>query len=31
MEQGTRALLLAAGGAYSALYGAEFAAPVAEV
>jgi ATP-binding cassette, subfamily B, multidrug efflux pump len=31
VEQGTHASLLAAGGAYSALYAAQFAAPVAEV
>jgi ATP-binding cassette subfamily B multidrug efflux pump len=31
VEQGTHAELLAAGGAYSALYAAQFAAPVAEV
>ncbi|WP_230118489.1 ABC transporter ATP-binding protein [Arthrobacter sp. Bi83] len=31
VEQGTHASLLAAGGAYSALYEAQFAAPVAEV
>ena len=31
VEQGTHAELLAAGGAYGALYAAQFAAPVAEV
>lgn len=31
VEQGTHAQLLAAGGAYAALYAAQFAAPVAEV
>ncbi len=31
VEQGTHASLLAAGGAYAALYAAQFAAPVAEV
>ncbi|WP_395940286.1 ATP-binding cassette domain-containing protein [Arthrobacter sp. KBS0703] len=31
VEQGTHAELLAVGGAYSALYAAQFAAPVAEV
>ena len=31
VEQGTHTSLLAAGGAYSALYAAQFAAPVAEV
>ena len=31
VEQGTHTSLLAAGGAYAALYAAEFATPVAEV
>jgi ATP-binding cassette subfamily B protein len=31
VEQGTHASLLADGGAYSALYAAQFAAPAAEV
>jgi ATP-binding cassette subfamily B multidrug efflux pump len=31
VEQGTHASLLEAGGAYAALYAAQFAAPVAEV
>jgi ATP-binding cassette subfamily B multidrug efflux pump len=31
VEQGTHAQLLAGGGAYAALYAAQFAAPVAEV